>query len=99
MTGIVVGLGGNARNTERGRSLKQFIRSGERSSEVRVTLRNRGKEAYRPDMYGEAIVVERVISNEGAGSYRIRSAKGERKALLRINWLKLAKSHGPPKDC
>ena len=77
MTGIVVGLGGNARNTERGKSLKQFIRSGERSSEVKVTLRNRGKEAYRPEVYGNAIVVERVISNDGAGSYKIKSAKGE----------------------
>ena len=77
MTGIVVGLGGNARHTERGKSLKQFIRSGERSSEVRITLRNRGKEAYRPEKYGEAIVVERVINNDGSGSYKIKSLSGK----------------------
>ena len=76
MTGIVVGLGGNARNTERGKSLKQFIRSGERSSEIRVTLRNRGIEAYRPDMYGNAIVVERMIGSDGTGSYKIKSSAG-----------------------
>lgn len=77
MTGIVVGLGGNARNTERGRSLKQFIRSGERSAEIRVTLRNRGTEAYRPEVYGESIIVERIISNDGTGSYKIKSSAGE----------------------
>ena len=77
MTGIVVGLGGNARNTERGRSLKQFIRTGERTGEIRVTLRNRGTEAYRSDVYGEAIIVERAINNDGTGSYKIRSSAGQ----------------------
>ncbi len=77
MTGIVVGLGGNARSTERGRSLKQFVRSGERTGEVRVTLRNRGIEAYRPEVYGEFIMVERVISSDGAGSYKIKNSKGK----------------------
>jgi len=77
MTGIVVGLGGNARCTERGKSLKQFIRSGERSAEVRVTLRNIGREAYRPEVYGSSIVVERLISNDGTGSYKIKSNSGE----------------------
>lgn len=77
MTGIVVGLGGNARSTERGKSLKQFIRTGERASEVIVTLRNCGNEAYRPDVYGDAIRVERMISSDGAGSYKIKSISGE----------------------
>ena len=77
MTGIVVGLGGNPCSTGRGMSLKHLIRSGERSSEVKVTLCNRGKEAYRPEVYGNAIVVERVISSDGAGSYKIKNARGE----------------------
>lgn len=77
MTGIVVGLGGNARSTERGKSLKQFIRSGERSARVIVTLRNRGVEAYRPEEYGDSITVERVINYEGTGSYQIKNSRGE----------------------
>ena len=78
MTGIVIALGGNARNTERGRSLKQFIRSGERSSEVRVTLRNQGVDAYHPEKYGSSITVERVIHDDGTGQYRIKNENGER---------------------
>lgn len=77
MAGVVVGLGGNARNTERGSSLKQFIRSGERMSEVTVHLRNRGKEAYRPDRYGKSIIVERTIRKDGTGSYKIKSNDGK----------------------
>ena len=77
MAGVVVGLGGNARNTDRGSSLKQFIRSGERVSEIKVYLRNRGKEAYRPDQYGKAILVERTIRRDGTGSYKIKSSEGK----------------------
>ena len=77
MTGIVVALGGNARSTERGKSLKQFIRSGEKSSEIKVHLRNRGVEAYRGDVYGDTIIVERVISSDGTGTnYKIKSSAG-----------------------
>lgn len=77
MTGIVVGLGGNARNTERGKSLKQFIRTGERSSQVLITLRNRGGDAYRHDVYGDSILVERIISSDGTGSYKIKNSSGK----------------------
>ena len=73
MAGIMVGLGGRACCTERGRSLKQFIRSGTNSSSVKVILRNRGPNAYRHDAYGDAIVVERVINKDGSGSYKIKS--------------------------
>ena len=76
MTGIVVGLGGNARNTERGRSLKQFVKTGEKFSEVRVHLRNRGTEAYQHDVYGDTIIVERTISSDGSGSYKLKSSGG-----------------------
>lgn len=69
----MVGLGGRACHTERGRSLKQFIRSGTNSSSVKITLRNRGPDAYRHDVYGDTIMVERVINKDGAGSYKIRS--------------------------
>ena len=77
MAGIVVGLGGNARSTERGSSLKQFICSGQRTSEIKVYLRNRGKEAYRPDQYGSTIIVERTIRRDGTGSYKIKSSDGK----------------------
>ena len=77
MAGIVVGLGGSARNTERGSSLKQFIKSGESSSEVKVQLRNTGREAYRFETYGSHIVVERTIRRDGTTGYKIKNSKGD----------------------
>ena len=115
MTAIVVALGGKAASTQRGSSLKQFIRTGCRwvdrhyvrtillntsqgnfeeeiltlrlivcllfplhcsSAEVIIHLRNRGIEAYRHDMYGDSIVVERQIRADGASHYKIKSVKG-----------------------
>ena len=77
MTGIVVGLGGKARSTERGSSLKQFIRTGATSGRVIVHLRNRGLEAYKPEEYGNVIVIERLIKDDGSGQYKIKSERGE----------------------
>ena len=70
-------LGGKARSTERGSSLKQFIKTGEKMAEVTVTLRNRGSESYRPEEYGESITVVRQIKDDGTGSYKIKGKKGE----------------------
>ena len=49
-----------------------------RPAKVIVHLRNRGTKAYRPDVYGRTIVVERGIgaSNTGRGRYRMKSLKG-----------------------
>lgn len=77
MTGIVVALGGKARSTERGSSLKQFIRTGANSSTVVVHLRNRGSEAYKPEEYGDTIICERTIRNDGTSCYKIKSHLGE----------------------
>jgi len=48
------------------------------SAKVIVYLRNRGTKAYRPDVYGCTIVVERGIGfyNTGRGRYRMKSMKG-----------------------
>ena len=46
------------------------------SAEVVVHLRNRGQEAYRPDVYGRTIVVERQIRADGTGNYKIKGLKG-----------------------
>ena len=46
------------------------------SAEVIVYLRNRGTKAYRPDVYGCTIVVERQIRASGAGSYKLKGLRG-----------------------
>lgn len=73
----MVCLGGKASVTNRGTSLKALIREGATQTDVRLQLRNRGNDGYKPDIYGESIIVERRISLDGGSSYRIKNAKGK----------------------
>lgn len=77
LTAITVALGGKASTTSRGSSLKDFVREGTSAAEVRVHIRNRGRDAFRPDTYGETITVERRIHLDGGGAWKIRAANGK----------------------
>ena len=64
------GLGGNAASTGRGApSAKDFIRKGEDLASIRISLRNEGVMAYRPDAYGRLIYIEREIKKNGASRW------------------------------
>ncbi|XP_048842118.1 structural maintenance of chromosomes protein 6-like isoform X2 [Brienomyrus brachyistius] len=76
LTALIVGLGGKAHTTNRGSSLKGFVKEGESSADVSITLRNRGQDAYKPEVFGESIVVELRISSEGLRTYKLRSKAG-----------------------
>ena len=43
---------------------------------MEVTLRNQNRDAYRHNEYGDSIIVERRISSDGSGSYKIKSKEG-----------------------
>ncbi|KAF9906997.1 Structural maintenance of chromosomes protein 6 [Linnemannia zychae] len=77
LTAIMVCLGGKASVTNRGHSLKALIREGATQTDVRLQIRNRGNDAFKPDVYGESIIIERRISLDGASSYKIKNAKGK----------------------
>ena len=67
LAALIVAMGVKARATDRATSMKQLIRSGCRSSKVAVTLRNEGPDAFRPDLYGDTITIERSITQNGGG--------------------------------
>lgn len=77
LTAITIALGGKASTTSRGSSVKDFIREGASAAEVRVHIRNRGRDAFRPDTYGERITVERRINADGNGAWKIRADNGK----------------------
>ncbi|KAF9389172.1 Structural maintenance of chromosomes protein 6 [Podila verticillata] len=77
LTAIMVCLGGKANATNRAQSLKALIREGATQTDVKLQLRNRGLDAYRPEVYGDSIIIERRISRDGGSSYKIKSAKGK----------------------
>ncbi|KAM8846096.1 structural maintenance of chromosomes protein 6 isoform 1-T1 [Synchiropus picturatus] len=77
LTALIVALGGNAQATNRASSLKDFIKDGESSADVSVTLRNQGSDAYKPELYGSSIVVDLRITREGSRMYKLRSKSGQ----------------------
>ncbi|XP_075940326.1 structural maintenance of chromosomes protein 6 [Anarhichas minor] len=77
LTALIVALGGNAHATNRGLSLKGFVKEGESSADVSITLRNKGRDAYKPEVYGLAIIVDLRITREGLRTYKLRSKSGQ----------------------
>ncbi|XP_037541399.1 structural maintenance of chromosomes protein 6-like [Nematolebias whitei] len=77
LTALIVALGGNAQATNRGSSLKGFVKEGESSADVSITLRNKGRDAYKPEAYGPSIIVDLRITREGLRTYKLRSTSGQ----------------------
>ncbi|XP_075413194.1 structural maintenance of chromosomes protein 6 isoform X2 [Tenrec ecaudatus] len=76
LTALIVGLGGKAIATNRGSSLKGFVKDGQNSADISITLRNRGDDAYRANAYGDSIVIQQHISMDGSRSYKLKSETG-----------------------
>uniref|UniRef100_H2MFQ8 Structural maintenance of chromosomes protein 6 n=2 Tax=Oryzias latipes TaxID=8090 RepID=H2MFQ8_ORYLA len=77
LTALIVALGGNAHATNRGSSLKDFVKEGESSADVSITLRNKGKDAFKLEVYGPLITVEMRITRDGLRTYKLRSKDGQ----------------------
>ncbi|KAJ7147173.1 P-loop containing nucleoside triphosphate hydrolase protein [Mycena crocata] len=77
LSAITVALGGKANSTGRGNGLKSFIREGQAASEVTISLKNQGEEAYKPKEYGKSIVITRRFTKEGSSSWKIKSKDGK----------------------
>ncbi|KAL2009256.1 hypothetical protein VTN00DRAFT_7450 [Thermoascus crustaceus] len=76
LTAITLCLGGKASATNRGQSLKSFIKEGKESATIIVRIKNQGDGAYMPDDYGKSIIVERHFSKNGTSGFKIKSENG-----------------------
>jgi chromosome segregation ATPase len=76
LTGITLCLGGKASATNRGQSLKSFIKEGRENASIIVRIKNQGDGAYMPDDYGKSIIVERHFSKSGASGFKIKAENG-----------------------
>lgn len=91
LTAITLCLGAKSSTTHRGSSLKSFIKENERkykylifrTSEISIVLSNYGPESYKPELYGDEITIQRIISanpdkpNQPAtSSFKIKGAAG-----------------------
>ncbi|RUS16430.1 hypothetical protein BC937DRAFT_91201 [Endogone sp. FLAS-F59071] len=76
LTGIIVALGAKATVTNRASNIKSLIREGASACQVSLTIKNCGPDAYRPDIYGDRITIERRIAKEGSSGYKIKANDG-----------------------
>ncbi|RDW87203.1 DNA repair protein SMC6 [Aspergillus mulundensis] len=84
LTAITLCLGGKASATNRGQSLKSFIKEGKDSATIIVRIKNQGDGAYLPDDYGKSIIVERHFSKNGTSSFKIKSENGRIVSTKRV---------------
>ncbi|PYH95203.1 DNA repair protein Rad18 [Aspergillus ellipticus CBS 707.79] len=76
LTAITLCLGGKASATNRGQSLKSFIKEGKENATIVVRIKNQGDGAYMPDDYGKSIIIERHFSKHGTSGFKIKSEAG-----------------------
>ncbi|KAI4091810.1 MAG: hypothetical protein LQ344_003914 [Seirophora lacunosa] len=76
LTAITICLGGKATATNRGQSLKSFIKEGTEAAVLSVKIKNKGESSYQNDVYGDAIIVERHFTRSGTSSFKLKSSLG-----------------------
>lgn len=56
--------GANAKQTNRSSEggAKGLIKSGQEAAQIELTIANKGAGAYKPEVFGNAIVIERKIT-------------------------------------
>lgn len=74
LTALTLCLGGKASDTNRGGSLKSFVKEGQDHGRLIVTIKNSGSDAYQHEVYGDSIIVERHFSRSGSSGFKIKSA-------------------------
>lgn len=76
LTALQLCLGTKAGATNRGQSLKSFIKHGQDSALLSVRIKNRGANAYQPDIFGSSIIIERSFTTSGTSGYKIKNSSG-----------------------
>lgn len=76
LTALTLCLGGKASDTNRGGSLKSFVKEGTEKGSLVVRIKNAGSDAYQPEIYGDTIIVERNFSKNGTSGFKIKSSAG-----------------------
>ncbi|PSK54037.1 hypothetical protein B9Z65_7843 [Elsinoe australis] len=76
LTALTLCLGAKATATNRGTSLKNFIKEGKDNAMVSVRVKNQGELAYQHDLYGDQIRVERHFNRNGQSGFKIKNSEG-----------------------
>lgn len=79
LTALCVAFGCRAKGTQRAATLKDFIKTGCSYAVVDVEIKNQGEDAFKPDVYGDVVIIERRIS-ETTSSTALKNHQGRKVA-------------------
>ncbi|KAL7001724.1 Structural maintenance of chromosomes protein 6A [Sarracenia purpurea var. burkii] len=79
LTALCVAFGCRAKGTQRAATLKDFIKTGCSYAVVYLEIKNQGDDAFKPDVYGDVITIERRIS-ETTSSTVLKNHQGRKVA-------------------
>lgn len=79
LTALCIAFGSRAKGTQRASTLKDFIKTGCSYAIVEVEIKNEGDEPFKPDIYGDSIIIERRIT-QTTGSTVMKDHRGRKVA-------------------
>ncbi|GLJ46058.1 hypothetical protein SUGI_0970300 [Cryptomeria japonica] len=77
LTALCIAFGIKAKSTQRATSLKEFIKNGCSYALVVVELKNEGEDAFKHEVYGDKIIIERRIL-ESSSTTTLKNYQGKR---------------------
>ncbi|KAJ4830375.1 Structural maintenance of chromosomes protein 6B [Turnera subulata] len=88
LTALCIAFGCRAKGTQRASTLKDFIKTGCSHAVVEVEIRNQGDEPFKPDVYGDSIIIERRITQSTSSTilkdHRGRKVAGRKEELREL---------------
>ncbi|XP_006490140.2 structural maintenance of chromosomes protein 6B-like [Citrus sinensis] len=88
LTALCIAFGCRAKGTQRAATLKDFIKTGCSYAMVEVELKNRGEDAFKPEIFGDSIIIERRIT-ESTSTTVLKDHQGKRVASRKQELLEL----------
>uniref|UniRef100_A0A0R0H864 Rad50/SbcC-type AAA domain-containing protein n=2 Tax=Glycine subgen. Soja TaxID=1462606 RepID=A0A0R0H864_SOYBN len=88
LAALCVAFGCRAKETQRTSTLKDFIKTGATDAVIQVEIQNEGEGAFKPEIYGPVIIVERRIS-ESTSSATLKDHQGRKVVSWKTDLLEI----------
>ncbi|KAK4770308.1 hypothetical protein SAY87_030840 [Trapa incisa] len=89
LTALCIAFGCRAKGTQRASTLKDFIRTGCSSAGIQLEIKNQGEDAFKPEIYGDTIIIERRIT-ESSSTTLLKDCYGKKVASRKEELRELA---------
>ncbi|CAK9135142.1 unnamed protein product [Ilex paraguariensis] len=88
LTALCVAFGCRAKGTQRAATMQDFIKTGCSYALVHVEMKNHGDDAFKPETYGDTIVIERRITSSTSSTI-LKNHQGKKIAHRRDDLIEL----------